>query len=68
MNFDHVPITDENDRVLPLDTSEKDPDDMILHSDCYEFQLEYEEVEDFIEEARINLEMFHLTDCILQVN
>ena len=65
INHDHIMLTDDDGEFLPLDAEEKDRDSFWAGGESVSFSLEFEEVEEFIEEIKIQMDMINFTGCKL---
>ena len=65
INHDYIPITNDEGMFLNYDRRPRDPDDFWLGGEAISFSLQYDEVEEFIEELKSQMEMLHYTGCKL---
>ena len=56
---------EQEGQFAPLNIEQKDPEDFWVGGDSIEFHLEFDEVEDFIEEIKAQLDMMNYTGCKL---
>lgn len=68
ISHDHVQITKEDGTFTKPDMTKKDPNDFWLSGEEIDFAIAYDEVEDFIEELKHQLEVVHHASCSLTIN
>ena len=65
INHDMIHLTNEDGSFVELDDSYKNPETFWGGSESIQFSVEFNEVEEFIEEIKIQMDMINYTGCKL---